>query len=80
MIGPRFNRLAVVGVIMAAALLTACGRRGPLDLPPSAAAPQETPQAGDQPQGTALQPRSDDTRPTAAPGQKRALPMDVILN
>jgi predicted small lipoprotein YifL len=44
-----FLRLAVIGALAAALGLAACGRKGPLDPPPSAAAPGAQPQATNQP-------------------------------
>ncbi len=75
-------RLATIAAVAAALMLAGCGRKGQLDPPPSASAvPQETaPPSGERPQGSLLKPRADDTRPTAAPGQKRPMPMDVLLN
>jgi predicted small lipoprotein YifL len=42
-------RLAVVGALAAALGLAGCGRKGPLDPPPTAAAPAGQPQATNQP-------------------------------
>lgn len=74
------TRLAVAAAIMTALVLSGCGRKGPLDPPPSASA---TPQPSEQPKPAAVpslfgQPTND--RPVAAPGRKRDLPMDVLLN
>ena len=44
-----FLRLAVIGALAAALGLAGCGRKGPLDPPPSAAAPGAQPQATNQP-------------------------------
>ena len=57
-------RLALIGVFVTALGLAACGRKGPLDLPPSAGL------AGDagQPVGS----------PGSPP--KKQLPIDVLLN
>jgi predicted small lipoprotein YifL len=44
-----FLRLAVVGALAAALGLAGCGRKGPLDLPPAAAAPAGQPQATQSP-------------------------------
>ena len=40
--GQNWARLAAVGVIAAALGLSACGRKGPLDPPAYAAAPEDT--------------------------------------
>jgi predicted small lipoprotein YifL len=34
----RFSKLAALGLLLSACLLAGCGRKGPLDLPPGAAA------------------------------------------
>jgi predicted small lipoprotein YifL len=39
----KWARIAAVGALVAALGLSACGRKGPLDPPPSAAAPQGAP-------------------------------------
>jgi predicted small lipoprotein YifL len=57
-------RLALIGVLVAALGLAACGRKGPLDLPPSAGL------AGDAAQTAA---------PPGSPPKKH-LPIDVLLN
>jgi predicted small lipoprotein YifL len=46
-----FLRLAVIGALAAALGLAGCGRKGPLDPPPTAAAPGAQPQATNQPAG-----------------------------
>lgn len=38
----RLVRIAAIGVVMATLGLSACGRKGPLDPPPGAAAPGQT--------------------------------------
>lgn len=42
----RWARLAAVAVLVAALGLSACGRKGPLDLPPAAAVPAQQPLPG----------------------------------
>lgn len=83
-------RLAAIGAFALA--LAACGRKGPLDLPPSAAAPNPPPAAqtglmspvGGSPIGRA--PGSSDTgfnstgRAEAPRGEKKSIPLDVLLN
>jgi predicted small lipoprotein YifL len=70
----RFDRTVRVAAISALALalgltLSACGRRGPLEMPPGVAA---------TPQGLAeLDPQG---RPIAPPGEKKRLPIDVLLD
>ena len=72
---PRFDRpvfrTAVVSALLAAVGLTlsACGRRGPPDAPPGVYS---------GPQGTIeLDPQG---RPIAPPGQKKRIPLDVLLD
>jgi predicted small lipoprotein YifL len=55
--------------------LFGCGRKGPLDLPPSAAINQPPPAAGAEP--AAVDP---DGRPVAPAGTKKSLPIDWLLN
>lgn len=83
-------RLAVIGAFALA--LAACGRKGPLDPPPSAAVPSPPPAAspglmspvGGSPIGQT--PTSSDTgfsssgRPQAPRGEKKSIPLDVLLN
>jgi predicted small lipoprotein YifL len=49
-------RFAVLGALMAALVLAACGRKGPLDPPPIAAAP---PAQGAAPAAQAVAPQSE---------------------
>jgi predicted small lipoprotein YifL len=58
-------RLALIGVLVTALGLAACGRKGPLDLPPAASA-----EAAQGSAGTG----------SAAPEPKKPLPIDVLLN
>lgn len=83
-------RLAAIGAFALA--LAACGRKGPLDLPPSAAVPNPPPAAtpglaspvGGSPIGRA--PATGDTgfsregRAQAPHGEKKSIPLDVLLN
>jgi predicted small lipoprotein YifL len=64
-------RLAAIGALLLALGLTlsACGRRGPPDAPPGVV---------NSPQGVIeLDPEG---RPIAPPGQKKRLPIDVLLD
>jgi len=83
-------RIAAIGAFALA--LAACGRKGPLDLPPSAAAPSPPPAAspglvspvGGSPIGRP--PSSGDTgfsssgQAQAPRGEKKSIPLDVLLN
>ncbi len=75
----RSSALQVAGIvaISAALLLAGCGRRGQLDLPPSAAA---TPQQATQEQPRVLTQAPDDDAPARVVGQKRRLPIDVLID
>ena len=74
--GWTFSRLALIGVLAAALGLAACGRKGGLDLPPSA--------VGDAAAADAVlasDPRNGRGSPTTAAGARRKpLPIDVLLN
>lgn len=73
-------RFALLAALAAALGLTACGRKGPLDPPPAASATGETDSAAaKQPASTQVTIDSDG-RPRAAPGPKRHIPLDVLLN
>ena len=68
------NRTARVVAISALALtlgvaLSACGRRGPLEMPPSVAMTPQGPVEFDR-----------EGRPIAPPGPKRRLPIDALLD
>jgi predicted small lipoprotein YifL len=70
-------RFAAIGLIVLSFLLTACGRRGPLDPPPR---PSAAP-ASDQQQVQSGEPTEDEFGNPAAPrGQKKSFPLDVLLN
>jgi predicted small lipoprotein YifL len=77
--GERFviqsvRRLPLVVLGIVALALSGCGRKGPLDLPPSAAI--------HQPPGTAAEASAigPDGRPVAPAGNKKPLPIDWLLN
>jgi predicted small lipoprotein YifL len=63
------SRLALIGVLAAALGVAACGRKGPLDLPPSA--------AGEAAQDATATPAATDTPPVQ---RRKPLPIDAILN
>jgi predicted small lipoprotein YifL len=67
------TRLALIAVLAAAFALSACGRKGPLDPPPSASL------AGQEPASTGLVMDSEG-RPIAPAGPKKRIPLDVLLN
>jgi predicted small lipoprotein YifL len=69
---PVFRAICIGALcLVLAAALSACGRKGGLDLPPAAAA---------QPGAEAAVPAADaEGRPTAPRGPQRRLPIDWIL-
>lgn len=89
-----FQRLAVIGVLVAALGLAACGRKGPLDLPPGASVDnQPAPQTsgmvnpmtsplggGGGGQSSSTLAEGPDGRPMAPKGPKKRIPLDVLLN
>ena len=78
--GRSFLRFAMIGALAASLGLAACGRKGPLDLPPGASV------AGDQatPAGAGASERhpilGPDGKPLAPNGVNKPIPLDVLLN
>jgi len=71
---------AAIAAIGAALVLGGCGRKGPLDPPPTASAvPQATTQP-EEPPRLGMSPLDADETPTARPGQRRRLPIDVLID
>jgi predicted small lipoprotein YifL len=86
-----FLRLALMAVLAGALGLAACGRKGPLDPPPSASLAGEqqtsTPNTLSSPISSPIggQTKSDNTviGPNGLPvakGEKKQIPLDVLLN
>ena len=77
-----FARSAVIAVLLAIALgLAACGRKSGLDAPPSAAIDRPAATGtNNQEAGGAQSGFTPEGRPVAAPGAKKSLPIDVLLN
>jgi len=77
-------RLATVSVMALTLALAACGRKGGLDLPPNAAVAQPGPAAaavpGQAPAVAAPYETDPEGRPLAPNGQKKRLPIDVLLD
>ena len=71
----RYLRLALIGALAAALGLAACGRKGPLDPPPSAAL---TNNPGASAKGKTV--LYGHGQPHAPPGPKKSIPLDVLLN
>jgi len=87
---PRFSRILLALAGIAALGLSACGRAGPLELPPGPAVtpapsaqltmPDGSPTPG-SPQDAALKEGFDaQGNPVAAPGQKKSFILDPLLN
>jgi predicted small lipoprotein YifL len=75
--GIPFVRLAVLGALAAALALAGCGRRGPLELPPSAAI--DSPQvAGQPPSPPGMLPSGEPIPPPANAPKKRFF-LDFLL-
>ncbi|MFY9685368.1 MAG: lipoprotein [Pseudolabrys sp.] len=74
-----FLRLALIGALVASFALAACGRKGPLDPPPSAsvAGEQAAPTGA---QATRGQPTGPDGKPIAPGMSNKRIPLDVLLN
>jgi len=74
----RSDRLVLRGALLAAlalalgVTLSACGRKGPLDQPPSSQL--------SEPSSTTEQQYDKEGRPLAPPGQKKRLPIDWLLD
>ena len=86
-----FLRLALIGALVASLGLAACGRKGPLDSPPGASLAGEqanTPSPSINPMAAPIggQAKSDnpgvgpDGHPQAPKGEKKQIPLDVLLN
>jgi predicted small lipoprotein YifL len=87
-----FMRLAVIGALAASLAMGACGRKGPLDPPPSASldgvaqahrpdlmsSPVSRPIGGQTQNGNSGV--GPDGQPLAPPGPKKQIPLDVLLN
>src|SRR5471032_3153035 len=88
----RFLRLALIGVALVSLGLAACGRKGPLDLPPGASyggEPQASVPAGNS--GPTVSPIggqardngmgiSTEGKPQAPKGPNKHIPLDVLLD
>ncbi|HWV97860.1 MAG TPA: lipoprotein [Xanthobacteraceae bacterium] len=79
---PASSRWAVILLTAATLALAGCGRKGPLDLPPSAPAqPGVTEDAAPAEQGTLFNPSPEQNRePAAARGRKRSFVLDPLLD
>jgi predicted small lipoprotein YifL len=81
-----FLRLALIGALAASFALAACGRKGPLDPPPSASlvGDQTAPDGQSVPEGSQVNRRGEpvgpDGRPIAPGMRDKRIPLDVLLN
>ena len=77
---------AIILLSVVALALGGCGRRGPLDLPPSANVPPQAAAAPDSDAARAAQPSvfnptyGSDAGPEAAKGRKKSFILDPLLN
>jgi predicted small lipoprotein YifL len=88
----HYLRLALIGVLAASLGLAACGRKGGLDAPPGASLasqpqPNQPAVVSTDPSAQAVggQPTDNpafgpDARPMAPKGEKKRIPLDVLLN
>ncbi|HEY7662352.1 MAG TPA: lipoprotein [Xanthobacteraceae bacterium] len=76
---PRLPRIALIGALVAALGLAGCGRKGGLDLPPSAAAaiPNNGAQPGTVPPGG---PNGQPPAPTEPPPLPKHTPIDWLID
>jgi predicted small lipoprotein YifL len=79
-----FFRLALIGALATSFALAACGRKGPLDPPPSASVAGEQVAPGGQapPAGAQVNsgPIGPDGKPIAPGMRDKRIPLDVLLN
>ena len=83
-----FLRLALIGVTVASLMLAGCGRKGPLDPPPSASlasepqANQPAPVGAADPLVAPIGQTRDNTsgQPQATPGPNKRIFLDSLLN
>lgn len=81
MTATRFQgRLAVLGLIVLALGLSACGRKGPLDPPPGASAGAQPAQPAGPGAIFGAPAPAEDAPPEATQGQKRRIILDGLLN
>jgi predicted small lipoprotein YifL len=75
-------RLGLLGALCALLLLSGCGRKGPLDLPPTSRLQQGSaaPRQGADPAPTPQAGFDQDDRPVAAPSQKPHFFLDWLLD
>jgi len=70
------HRTALIAALIAAALLAGCGRKGPLEMPPSAQAKPDIDPVTNKPR-----PALDRYGyPVAPSGENKRIPLDVLLD
>ena len=78
----KVQRIAIVAMLLAACALSGCGRKGPLDAPPTALndanAGTEVAPAADE-KGTVLRAGSDKQLPVIR-GPVKRIPLDALLD
>jgi len=78
---PSLLRLATIGVLAMSFALSACGRKGALDLPPRATAQPASAQPGSGQQQAQSEPTEDEFgNPVQPRGQKKGFLLDWLLN
>nr|WP_249142108.1 lipoprotein [Bradyrhizobium diazoefficiens] len=82
---PAGSGWAIIVLSLTALALAGCGRKGPLDLPPTAstaniAAPTESEAEARRTPGGVLSPAYSDAAPAAARGQKKPFILDPLLD
>jgi len=75
-----FLRLALIGALATSFALAACGRKGPLDPPPSASLAGEQVAPGGQAPPVNRGPIGPDGKPIAPGMRDKQIPLDVLLN
>ena len=80
--GRLIFRLATIGALAATLTLAACGRKGPLDLPPASGPAEGQSDTGAAPAQRVSPPMEygPDGKPLAPRGQKRRLPGDFLID
>lgn len=73
---PAPLRCALIGALAAAALLAGCGRKGPLELPPSA----QVAEVNDPVTGKPRPPMTRGGYPIAPPGERKSTPLDWLID
>ena len=73
---PALHLRVLIGALAAAALLAGCGRKGPLELPPSA----QVADVPNPPTGKPQPPMTREGYPIAPRGENRPIPLDWLID